>query len=116
MVGERRRLSLAFRHLVENADRFTPPDGEVRIEAEADGTEAHIRVKDTGCGIEPQDLERIFEAFTQAEAPLRRTTEGLGMGLTVARSVVLRHQGRLWAESAGRGRGATFHVRLPLAA
>lgn len=116
VVGERRRLSLAFRHLVENADRFTPPDGEVRIEAEADGTEAHIRVKDTGCGIEPQDLERIFEAFTQAEAPLRRTTEGLGMGLTVARSVVLRHQGRLWAESAGRGRGATFHVRLPLAA
>ena len=73
-------------------------------------------MKDTGCGIEPQDLERIFEAFTQAEAPLRRTTEGLGMGLTVARSVVLRHQGRLWAESAGRGRGATFHVRLPLAA
>lgn len=114
--GERRRLVLAFRHLLDNAVRFTPRGSEIRVEAEVSDREVTVRVADAGRGIEASDLERIFEAFTQADDPLTRSAEGLGMGLTVARSVVLRHRGRLWATSEGAGRGATFHVRLPLAA
>ena len=114
--GEPRRLRLAFGHLLGNAARFTPPEAEIRVEAEASGGEAHVRVVDAGRGLGPADLERIFEAFTQTDDPLTRSTEGLGMGLTIARSVVLRHRGRLWATSAGLGQGSTFHVRLPLAA
>ena len=113
--GERDRLRLAFGHLLANADRFTPTSDEVRVEAEVAAGEVLVRVVDSGRGLAPEDLERVFEAFVQADDPLTRRTEGLGMGLTVARSVVLRHGGRLWATSPGVGCGSTFHVRLPLA-
>lgn len=114
--GDARRLRLAFQHLLDNADAFTPPEGRVWIEAEAGDGRVTVRVCDTGRGLAAGDLERIFEPFVQAEAPDTRSREGLGVGLALARSVVLRHGGRLWATSAGPGRGSTFHVRLPLAA
>ncbi len=113
--GERDRLSLAFSHLLANAVQFTPPEAGIHVEAESHEDEVHVRIRDEGRGIDPADLERIFEAFVQTDDPLTRRTEGLGMGLTVARSIVLRHRGRLWATSDGVGRGSTFHVRLPLA-
>ncbi|OZC03754.1 sensor histidine kinase [Rubricoccus marinus] len=114
--GERDRLRLAFSHLLANAVQFTPPEAAIRVEAEVHGDEVHVSIRDEGRGLDPQDLERIFEAFVQTDDPLTRRTEGLGMGLTVARSIVLRHRGRLWATSPGLGQGSTFHVRLPLAA
>ena len=114
--GDARRLRLAFQHLLDNADAFTPSGGRVWIEAEAGDGRVTVRVCDTGRGLAAGDLERIFEPFVQAEAPDTRSREGLGVGLALARSVVLRHGGRLWATSAGPGRGSTFHVRLPLAA
>ncbi|HEX9951211.1 MAG TPA: HAMP domain-containing sensor histidine kinase [Rubricoccaceae bacterium] len=116
VAGDARRLRLAFQHLLDNADAFTPPEGRVWIDAEAGDGRVTVRVCDTGRGLAADDLERIFEPFVQAEAPDTRSREGLGVGLALARSVVLRHGGRLWATSAGPGRGSTFHVRLPLAA
>ena len=114
--GDARRLRLAFGHLLANADAFTPPDGQIWIEAEEVDGSVTVRVRDTGTGIAAADLERIFEPFVQADAPDTRPHEGLGVGLALARSVVLRHGGRVWATSAGPGQGSTFHVRLPVRA
>lgn len=115
VVGDARRLRLAFQHLLVNADTFTPPGGRVWIEADTDDEAVTVRVCDSGVGLAAADVERIFEPFVQADAPETRPHEGLGVGLALARSVVLRHGGRLWATSDGPGQGSTFHVRLPLA-
>jgi signal transduction histidine kinase len=72
-------------------------------------------VSDNGVGIEPSFLPTMFEAFTQADMRLERTTSGLGLGLALARQIVEAHGGRISAESAGRGLGSRFTVRLPLA-
>ena len=113
--GDDRRLRLAFANLVQNACQFTPADGEVSVDAEVDADALVVRVRDTGRGLAPSDLERIFEAFYQVADPDTRDHEGLGVGLTVARSVALKHGGRLWAESPGLDQGSTFTLRLPLA-
>ena len=114
--GDGARLRLALGNLVRNAVQFSAPGGAVRVEAEASGSEVHVRVVDAGRGLAAADLERIFEPYVQVADPDRRDHEGLGVGLTVARAVAVQHGGAVWAESAGLGRGATFHVRLPLAA
>lgn len=113
IAGDARRLRLAFGHLLANADAFTLPDGHVAVEAETSDGAVTVRVRDTGSGLAAGDHERIFEPFVQADAPDTRPHEGLGVGLALVRSVVLQHGGRVWATSAGRGRGSTFHVRLP---
>ena len=77
-----------------------------------DGGDAVIRIRDTGIGIEAADLPRVFEMFVQTDAPLE-SRSGLGIGLTLAKSLVERHDGRLTIESEGRGRGTEAIVRLP---
>ena len=114
--GDGRRLRLAFAHLVRNAVQFSAPDAPVRVAASVADGQVRVAVHDHGRGIAPADLDRVFEAYVQVADPDRRDHEGLGVGLTVARSVVVQHGGRLWAESPGPGRGATLHARLPLAA
>lgn len=114
--GDGARLRLAVRALVDNAVQFTPPGGAVRVEGEACDDGVRLRVVDEGRGLAAGDLERIFEPYVQVADPDRRDHEGLGVGLAVARSVFVLHGGGVWAESPGLGRGATFHIRLPLAA
>ncbi len=114
--GDGRRLRLAFRNLLRNAVQFSDAGGPVRLGAEVAHGEVRVDVADEGRGLAAPDLERIFEAYVQVSDPDHRDHEGLGVGLTVARAVVLQHGGRLWAESPGLGRGATFHARIPLAA
>ncbi|HLA64726.1 MAG TPA: GAF domain-containing sensor histidine kinase [Rhodothermales bacterium] len=109
------RLQSAFRQVIGNALRFTPPGGRVTVRAEEDGDEAHVVVADTGRGIAAADLTTIFSAFQQVGDVSTREHEGLGVGLAIARAVVERHGGRIWAESPGPGKGSTFHVHLPLA-
>ncbi len=113
--GDGVRLRLAFGNLIRNAVQFSPPGGAVSVEGAVDGDEVHVRVVDVGRGLSPGDLERIFEPYVQVADPDRRDHEGLGVGLTVARAVLVQHGGYVAAESAGPGRGATFHARLPLA-
>ena len=112
--GELRRLRLALRHLVRNALAFSEAPVELRVRAEA--REAAVDVRDRGIGLAAADLDRVFEPFVQVDDRLARAHEGIGMGLTVARAVVGRHGGRVWATSPGLGAGSAFHVRLPLAA
>ncbi|NOH04857.1 MAG: hypothetical protein HND47_24260 [Chloroflexi bacterium] len=73
-----------------------------------------ISVSDTGIGIRPSLLPRLFEPFTQAEPSATRSHGGLGIGLALARRLAESHGGRIWAESEGEGKGSTFHLELPL--
>ncbi len=113
--GDPVRLEQIVNNLLTNALKYTPSGGQVAVTLAADGPDAEIRVKDTGVGIDPDVLSRVFDLFTQAERTLDRAQGGLGIGLTLVRSLVALHGGTVWAESSGRGEGSTFVVRLPLA-
>jgi signal transduction histidine kinase/CheY-like chemotaxis protein len=109
------RLAQAIGNVLNNASKFTPRGGAVSIALERHNGEALIRVRDTGIGIEPAELSRIFELFAQAKSSLHRP-EGLGIGLALARGLVERHGGQVSVHSEGRGRGAEFVIRLPVLA
>ncbi len=113
--GDARRLRLAFSHLLQNAVQFSEPGAPVRLHASVDQGTVGGAITDQGRGLAEDQLETIFEAYVQVADPDRRDHEGLGVGLTVARAVMLQYGGRLWAESPGLGQGATFHAHLPLA-
>jgi PAS domain S-box-containing protein len=113
------RLTQVFWNLLNNAVKFTPSGGTVSVqsrlqEAGPDGRELVVEVSDTGIGIEPELLPRIFHAFEQADRGITRKFGGLGLGLAVSRAIIELHGGRLTAASEGLGRGATFEVRLPV--
>ena len=110
--GVASRLRLALDNLVRNAAQFSPDGAPIYVDATESGGTLHVRVADEGRGLAPEDLERIFEAYVQVQDADHRDHEGLGVGLTVARAVAVQHGGQLWAESAGPGRGATFHLTL----
>jgi two-component system phosphate regulon sensor histidine kinase PhoR len=107
------RLEQVVLNLVHNAVKFTPPGGQVTVAVERRGDEVAVSVKDTGAGIPPELLPRVFERFFKADRA--RATKGSGLGLAIAKHIVQAHGGRIWAESAGEGRGATFTFTLPLA-
>ena len=113
IVADAARLAQVLENLLANASKFTPEGGTIRVEVEDCGDEVAIRVTDTGIGIDPSQLATIFELFAQVDASLDRAQGGLGIGLALARRLVLMHGGRIWAASEGRGRGATVTVRLP---
>jgi two-component system, chemotaxis family, CheB/CheR fusion protein len=112
--GDPVRLEQVITNLLNNAVKFTAPGGSIRISVVPEGKEAVLRVKDSGVGIAPGLLPHVFELFTQAEQGLSRTQGGLGIGLTMVRSLVEMHDGTVEAHSAGTGQGAEFVVRLPL--
>lgn len=114
--GDADRLRQVAWNLLSNAIKFTPAQGQVSVLLEADGREAVLRVSDTGIGISQDFLPYVFERFRQADTLGHRARGGLGIGLALAQELVELHAGTLEAESPGEGRGATFTVRLPLAA
>ncbi|MBF2080151.1 MAG: GAF domain-containing protein [Synechococcales cyanobacterium T60_A2020_003] len=102
--------------LLDNACKFTEPEGEVLIEARSNGGKMlEVTVTDTGRGIEPNRLEKVFDRFYQEEGALRRTAGGTGLGLAICRQIVLGLGGKIWAESAGRNQGSQFHFTVPFA-
>lgn len=113
LKGDAEKLHIAFANILNNASRFTPQEGSVLVRLTAQPEKALIEIRDTGIGIAPEHLEHIFEEFYQAENHLVRTYGGLGLGLTVARGVVNLHEGSIWAESPGVGKGTTLFVALP---
>ena len=114
--GDAARLQQVFWNLIKNAVKFTPPGGRVVIRCRGDA-EAHViaEVKDSGKGIEPDMLPRLFNAFEQGERQTTRQFGGLGLGLAISKTLVDLHGGTLTASSDGADKGATFTVRLPLA-
>lgn len=116
VIADRARLELAFANVLDNAVRFTPPPGTIEIGATVHGSsEVWITITDTGVGIEHENLERIFDEFFQVEDHMTRTHGGLGIGLSVARSLIKLFGGRIWAESGGLRRGTTITIALPRA-
>jgi PAS domain S-box-containing protein len=112
--GDAMRLTQAIVNLLNNAARYTPPGGEIRLLASKRDTDVVIRVRDTGKGIAPHDLERIFDLFTQVDAREGAQHGGLGVGLALVRRVIELHAGSVRAHSDGAGRGSEFVIRLPL--
>jgi CheY-like chemotaxis protein len=101
-------------NLVSNAISYTPQGGRVEIELRSDGSEAVLTVNDTGVGIPADFLPHVFEAFRRSDTSSKRSHRGLGIGLSVVRHLVLKHGGRVSAESDGPNLGSRFTVRLPL--
>jgi DICT domain-containing protein/signal transduction histidine kinase len=106
--------------LLENACKFTPATGKITLKAKrqskSQGNFVAITISDTGCGIEANRLETIFERFYQEEGFLQRSVGGTGLGLSICRQLIRRLGGKLWATSEGKGKGSQFHVTLPIAA
>jgi len=109
------RIEQILGNLLGNALKFTPADGRVTVAVTVEGAEAVLRVEDTGAGIHPDLLPRIFDLFVQGQTTLHRREAGLGIGLTLVRRLVDLHRGRIEAASGGPGRGSAFTIRLPAA-
>lgn len=114
------RMRLALVDLLENAIKFTPDGGEIRVSVREKADGVHLVVEDTGIGIPADELERVFERFYAGDDPLHHGSgqfefmaRGHGLGLALVRGFVEAHGGRVWAESGGPGAGAAFHVVLP---
>jgi signal transduction histidine kinase len=114
VCADEARLQQVFWNLLSNAVKFTPPGGHVDVRMTLLNSEIQIVVADNGEGIEPEFLPHVFERFSQAavSAP-SKSQAGLGLGLAIVRHLVELHGGTVRAESAGKGRGASFSVRLP---
>ncbi len=110
VMGDRDRLLQVVLNIVSNALAYTPPGGSVTVEARREGSQAVVRVTDTGRGLTAEEQTRIFERFYRAD---RDGPGGSGIGLTIARSIARRHGGDITAESPGLGQGSTFTIELP---
>ncbi|WP_248353236.1 chemotaxis protein CheB [Anaeromyxobacter oryzae] len=114
--GDATRLAQAIGNLLQNSAKFTSSGDSVRLSLEGVGGFAVLRVRDTGIGIEPAMLPRLFQPFAQADSSLNRRLGGLGLGLALVKGLVETHGGTIDVSSGGKGAGAEFVVRLPLVA
>ena len=112
--GDPARLQQVLWNILSNALKFTPAGGRIDACAAADGGEAVVRIADSGEGIAPEFLPHVFERFRQEDQAVTREHAGLGLGLSLVRHLIELHGGRIQAASDGKGKGATFIVRLPL--
>jgi signal transduction histidine kinase len=119
VIADASELQRVLRNLVDNALRYTPGGGTIRVETATDGDWVRLSVRDTGPGLSPSELERVFDQFYRGEQARSRTapagshSAGAGLGLAIARALVEAHGGRIWAESPESG-GAAFHFTLPV--
>ncbi|HEY6101447.1 MAG TPA: ATP-binding protein, partial [Anaeromyxobacter sp.] len=114
--GDPTRLAQVIGNLLQNAAKFTSGGDSVRLSLEAADGSAVLRVRDSGVGIDPAMIPRLFEAFSQADTTLNRRLGGLGLGLALVKGLVATHGGTIDMSSGGKGTGAEVVVRLPLAA
>lgn len=112
--GDHVRLAQLFANLLTNAAKYTERGGQASLTAVADGPVAVVRVIDSGVGLPPQVLSRVFDLFTQVDRSLNRSQGGLGIGLALVKRLTEMHGGTVSAHSDGIGKGAAFEVRLPL--
>jgi signal transduction histidine kinase len=108
------RLAQVLSNLLNNAAKYTPPGGMIWVTVSEDAGQAVVSVRDTGVGIPPEMLSRVFDLFQQVDRSIDRSQGGLGIGLTLARRLVEMHGGSIEAKSEGPGRGSEFVVRLPI--
>lgn len=106
------RLRQVFWHLLRNAVKFTPEGGQISLRSDNDDGHLNVKIADTGIGIPPEILPRVFEPFEQGAKTAAEPMRGLGLGLSVARAIVKLHEGNLTVLSKGKDKGATFTVEL----
>ncbi|MDP2032083.1 MAG: PAS domain S-box protein [Polaromonas sp.] len=111
--GDATRLAQVLQNLLTNAAKYTPEGGQIELKVWQEGSQLHTSVRDNGVGLSPQALTHIFELFSQGDAQTAARESGLGIGLTLARSLVEMHGGALSAVSSGPGQGSTFSFFLP---
>ena len=109
------RLAQVLSNLLNNAAKYTPPGGDIRLSSWDDGLDLFIAVKDNGIGLSEDAIASVFEMFSQVGRSLTQSHGGLGIGLSLVRQIIELHGGQVSAQSAGPGLGSTFLVRLPLA-
>lgn len=114
--GDATRLSQVFANLLDNAAKYTEPGGTLGLSVQVDAQAVVVRVADSGIGIAPENVGRIFDLFSQVRTSRDRGKGGLGIGLSLVRQLVGLHGGTITVDSEGEGRGSVFTVRLPLAA
>ena len=107
-------MGQAFTNLIGNAIKFTPDNGEVTVKIEVDGNLLHVEVIDTGPGIPVEERQKIFEKFYQRSDIHTRQKGGSGLGLSITKSIVEAHGGRLWVDEGDQGKGSNFQFVLPL--
>ncbi len=109
------KITMALINLLNNAMRFTPAKGQIQLNLEKHGSEGWLSVVDTGMGIPEDQVNKIFDQFYQVENHMTRHHQGMGLGLSIVQAIAEAHEGRVWAESPGPDKGATFTIALPLA-
>jgi CheY-like chemotaxis protein len=114
LVGDAVRLTQVFANLLNNASKYTDHGGQIWVSASADAGWAEVSVRDNGVGIPPSQLSSVFDMFMQVDRTQRRAQGGLGIGLTLVRSLVSMHGGTVEARSQGIDMGSEFVVRLPV--
>ena len=114
VLGDEARLGQVFTNLIGNAIKFTPENGDVNVKVEADGNLLHVEVIDTGPGIPPEERQKIFDKFYQLSDISTRQQGGSGLGLSISKSIVEAHGGKLWIDDGNQGKGSNFQFVLPL--
>jgi signal transduction histidine kinase len=113
VMADPARLAQVISNLLTNAAKYTPAGGQIKVTAGAEGDDVVLSVRDTGIGIAPEMLPRIFDLFAQERQAIDRAQGGLGLGLAIVRSLMTLHDGSVTARSDGRGQGSEFVIRLP---
>jgi signal transduction histidine kinase len=108
------RLSQVFGNILNNAAKYTDPGGRIEVVARREGAQVVVSIKDSGIGIAPDVLPKVFDIFTQSQQAIERAQGGLGVGLSLVKRLTEMHGGTVEARSEGEGRGSEFVVRLPL--
>jgi len=109
-----KRITQVIANLVNNAIKFTPEKGNIRLEGQFSKDEVIIGVTDSGMGLSKENIEKLFVPFFQVESGLVRAQKGTGLGLAISKGIVNAHDGKIWVESAGEGKGSSFIFSLPV--
>lgn len=112
--ADKTRLQFAFQIMYENALIYTPEGGTIEVKVRQIGGEVIISIKDSGIGIDEEDLPHVFSKFYRSQNARHADTEGMGIGLFMAKNIIEKHNGRIWVESYGQNKGSTFSVALPI--
>jgi PAS domain S-box-containing protein len=115
VMADRHHIGQVFANLLDNAARFSPPGSPISISLEYNATQVKVHLRDWGRGIPREKLSRLFKPFSQVHDDLGSKFSGAGLGLAICKGIIEAHGGRIWANSTGEGKGATFDFTLPLA-